>query len=175
MDTTLDALSDIRFRQEMLEYETTLPKFPDGRLDYSNSPRAPVLSCFLEYKGKILLLRRSRKVGFYPNRWGVITGFLDRSDRTIIESAINELHEELGIPTGAIDHLFLGEAYELKDEDIENRTWVIYPILVKLETQPKILLDWENEKCIWINPADIDQYDTLPGLSKTLSKVTKFI
>ena len=44
------------------ELSKTLPRFPDGRIDYSNSDVAPVVTIFVEYGNKILLLRRSDKV-----------------------------------------------------------------------------------------------------------------
>ena len=38
-----------------------LPKFPDGRIDYSNSDKAPVLTCFVRFEDEILLLKRSEE------------------------------------------------------------------------------------------------------------------
>lgn len=175
MNISVNISNKTKFRKEMSEYLRNLPRFPDGRLDYSQSPKAPVISCFLEFNGQILLLKRSTRVGYYPGVWGVITGFLDRSDLGVVETAQNELKEEIGVSQDEIKNLFVGESYEFKDETLENKTWIIYPILVKLERKPKVTLDWENEKYVWTTPSDLDKYETLPGLKKSLSKVLKFI
>ncbi len=47
------------------EFSEKLPKFPDGRIDYSGSDKAPVLTCFVKFGDKILLLKRSDKVRTY--------------------------------------------------------------------------------------------------------------
>ena len=44
------------------EFANKLPKFPDGRIDYSSSDIAPVITVFVKHKDKILLLKRSDKV-----------------------------------------------------------------------------------------------------------------
>lgn len=176
MEILLNFSRSAKFSKEMAEYKKKLPKFPDGRLDYSQSPIAPVVSCFLEFDGKILLLKRSSDVGFYPGLWGVITGFLDRSESDVVETAMKELKEELGVSREEISNLYLGIPYKLKDKAVEkNRTWVIYPVLVKLKRKPKITLDWENDKYIWIKASELDKYETLPGLSRSLSRVLKYI
>jgi len=36
------------------EFANKLPKFPDGRIDYSNSDIAPVITVFIKHKDKIL-------------------------------------------------------------------------------------------------------------------------
>lgn len=58
--------------QKMLEiikeFAKKLPKFPDGRIDYSNSDIAPVITVFVRYKDKILILKRSDKVRAYQRK-----------------------------------------------------------------------------------------------------------
>ena len=39
-----------------------LPRFEDGRVDYTKSPVAPVVNCIVWYDDKILLLQRSDRV-----------------------------------------------------------------------------------------------------------------
>lgn len=175
MEISLNPSSNAKFHKEMLNYQKNLPRFPDGRIDYSNSPKAPVVSCFVEFDGKILLLKRSINVRFYPGKWGVITGFIDRSDSNIIEIAIDELKEELGVSEKDINELYVGKAYELNDKSIENKTWIIYPVLVRMKRKPPISLDWENDEFAWIEPSDLGMYKTLPGLKKSFSKIEKHI
>ena len=43
------------------EYED-LPRFPDGRIDYTHSPTAPIVACVIIYEGKVLIVKRSKTV-----------------------------------------------------------------------------------------------------------------
>jgi len=59
------------------EFSKKLPKFEDGRINYSCSDEAPVITIFVRYKDKILLLKRSDKVAAYKGKWNTIAGYLD--------------------------------------------------------------------------------------------------
>jgi hypothetical protein len=54
-----------------------LPKFLDGRIDYTDAKEAAVLNCFVMHDGELLLLKRSDKVSHYKGVWHVVAGFLD--------------------------------------------------------------------------------------------------
>ena len=54
-----------------------LPKFEDGRINYTGCKRCPVLNCVVTYNGEVLLLKRSDKVANYKGYWNFVAGFLD--------------------------------------------------------------------------------------------------
>ena len=66
-----------------------LPRFPDGRIDLSTAATIPALSCFVFFDKKLLVLKRSDRVGFLKNRWHIIGGFLD-DPKPIVDKAIEE-------------------------------------------------------------------------------------
>ena len=101
-----------------------LPRFKDGRINYSNSNKAPVLMCFVKYKDEILILKRSDKVRVYKNKWNGVGGYLD-DDKTVKEKALEEINEELGINKKDVLNIKTGEPYELNDKDVK-KTWFIY-------------------------------------------------
>jgi 8-oxo-dGTP pyrophosphatase MutT (NUDIX family) len=154
---------------EVLKEFQTLPRFTDGRINYSNSKRAPVITCFIKYKDKILLLKRSNKVGSYKEKWGAVSGYIDE-DRDLTQTAFNEVEEELGIKKENVLTLKQGERYELFDPAI-GRTWIICPFLLELKDAPELILDWEHTEFKWINPEEINDYDIDIGLDETLKKV----
>ena len=78
------------------EFSERLPKFSDGRIDYSNSNIAPVIIVFIKYKNKILLLKRSDKVRIYQGKWNTVAGYLDEI-KPIQEKALEEIQEETKI------------------------------------------------------------------------------
>jgi len=67
-----------------------------NQVDYSNARWAPVINCVLVYKDRILVVRRSKKLNFYPGCWNGISGFLD-DKRSLDQKVKNEIKEELGI------------------------------------------------------------------------------
>lgn len=165
---TLEKRSD-SFLKIIKEFSEKLPAFPDGRIDYTNSKKAPVLNCFVEHNGKVLLLKRSNKVLVYKGLWNSVGGYLD--EPCSLEQKIEEeLREELGIEKSNIKEIKIAKHYELPDESVD-RTWIIFPALAKLENKPKIKLDWEHTAYEWIDPREISNYQTVTGLEKILARV----
>jgi len=72
--------------ERVKEFAKKLPKFPDGRIDYTNSDTSLVLTVFIKYKDKILILKRSNKVGTYQGKWNTVTGYLDEPKPLIEKS-----------------------------------------------------------------------------------------
>lgn len=151
------------------EFSKKLPKFPDGRIDYSNSNTAPVITVFLKYKDKILLLKRSDKVLTYKGKWNTVAGYLDEL-KPIQEKISAEIKEELGIEEGNISSVLIGESYEFRDEKI-NKNWIVFPFLIELKNEPEIKLDWEHTKYKWIKPEKLENFDIVPHLNKSFKKI----
>lgn len=155
------------------EFNKTLPKFSDGRIDYSSSKIAPVITVFVVASGSLLILKRSDEVGNYKGKWNAISGYLDEL-RPIREKVLEELHEEVGIDLQMIESLEFGEVYELPDEDID-KTWIIQPVLVGLNTKPDLKIDWEHTEYKWINPEDLVKHDCISGLDLSFKKISKVL
>ncbi len=151
------------------ELAEKLPRFPDGRIDYSNSDVAPVITIFIRYGDKILLLRRSDKVGTYKGKWNTVAGYLDEV-KPIREKVLEELLEEVGIREDEVSSINFGESYKFVDQ-LVNRTWIVYPVLVDLKERPEIKLNWEHEEYRWIDPKELKNYDTVPKLEESLKRV----
>jgi 8-oxo-dGTP diphosphatase len=145
-----------------------LPKFPDGRINYHDADTALVLTVFVQYNDKILLLKRSDKVGTYKGKWNTVTGYLDEPC-PLLDKIHEELQEELGITTDIIDSYYIGESFSFEDPTIK-KTWIVHPAMVILNRLPQITLDWEHSEYIWIDPQDMTQYDTVPNLHLSLTR-----
>jgi len=148
------------------EFFKNLPHFPDGRINYTNSNKAAVLTCFLKYKDKILLLKRSQKVGDYKGKWHGIGGYYDEL-KPLEEIVKKEIKEELGIGSKNIRSFKIAKTYRFKDKKI-NKTWFVHPVLIELKNKPKIKLDWEHQKYQWIKPEELKKFDFVPNLDKLL-------
>ncbi len=153
------------------DFSELLPKFSDGRIDYTDSPEAPVIAVFVKHKGKILLLKRSDKVIAYGGKWHAIGGFLDEI-RPVREKVLEELKEELEIEEKSVLSINIGAHRKIADKNI-GRTWIVYPVLAELKEEPEIKLDWEHTECKWIKPEELKDYDTTPQLGRIMESAIR--
>ena len=159
---TIDRKKD-HGRKNMAKFQ---PK--PGQIDYTNIRRAPVINCVVKYKDKILIVKRSAKLNFYPNYWNGISGFLD-DNKTIEEKAREEVKEELGIVEEDIIYISQGDIFK-QEEPKYNKTWIVHHVLVEVKYD-KIKLDWEAQEYRWILPEEAKNFDLLPGFEKVLGKL----
>ncbi len=161
---------DDQIKEITQSFAQKLPQFKDGRIDYSLSNEAPVLTVFVMYKNKLLLLKRSNRVRTYQGKWNTVAGYLDDYHQTLKEKIHEELREETGItPTSIRDYTY-GSRYQFTDNK-SKKTWIVFPAKVILSEKPSIELDWEHTKYQWIKAEDISSFDTVPNLRKSLSSI----
>lgn len=148
-----------------------LPRFPDGRADYSKSKKAIVLTAYLRFRNEILLLKRSTNVSTYPGYWNTVAGYLDEK-KPLLKKIYEEINEETKISPDQIEEITIYEPVEIHDENI-NRIWITFPALVTLREKPKVELDWEHTEYKWINPLELNNYKTVPELTKNYWNITR--
>ncbi len=128
-----------------------------------------VVTCFLEHKGKILLLRRSAKVGTYRRSWAGVSGYIETND---IDQAYTEIREETELYKNDVRLVRKGEPIEVIDRNL-NRKWVVHPFLFHVKDPEKVKIDWEHTEMRWIKPSEMRRYHTVPGLKEALARVYK--
>ena len=149
---------------ELLKEFQHLPRFPDGRINYTGAPRAPILIVFLKYENEILLLKRSDKVYAYKNILGGIAGFIDQ-EKDLSEKAKEEIEEETGIDRTIITEEQWAEPYIYEQ-------WIRCPVLFTLREKPKtIQLVFEHSEYMWITAEETRKYETVPGFWESMQKV----
>ena len=151
------------------EFAKKLPKSPDGRIDYSNSDEAPVITVIVKYEDEILLLKRSDKVRTYKGKWQVVAGYLDEL-RPLKEKVLEELREEIGVLENNIEKIKYGKMFEFHDKAI-GKKWIVNPVLAELKEKPKIKIDFEHTEYIWIKPDQIEKFDFVPNLKESIKRV----
>jgi len=128
--------------------------------------RREVVTAFLRHDGRVLLVRRSGRVGTYQGRWSGISGYLE--DAAPLDQALREVEEETGIPA-AVPRL-VSAAPPLKVEDAAlGRCWVVHPFLFEVDDPGAVRLDWENLELCWVLPREIGEYPTVPALAEALA------
>lgn len=158
-------------QQILQKLNKELPHFPGGRIDYSNADTALVLGIIVLSEDKLLLVKRSDEVSFYPGKWNWPSGFIDEP-KPLRRLAEQELHEETGITHEQIADIAYASPITLNDPDL-GKTWVIYPVLAYMTNKPQPALNWEAEDFAWVEPDDIDAYDTIPGVDDNIRAVLK--
>lgn len=143
-----------------------------GQVDFTDARWAPVMNCVLKYRGKILIVQRSKELNFYPEYWNGVSGFLD-DQKSLKQKIQEELKEELGISKNKIEKIQLGEIFD-QEEKKYKKTWIVHPILVEVVTD-KIKLDWEAKNYRWVKLSEIRGLKLLPGFSEVLEKLKKWI
>ena len=126
-----------------------------------------MVTCFLESDGEILILRRSEQVGSYQGRWAGVSGYVER---TADEQALIEIEEETSLLGEDLKLVKRGKPLPIKDEKLGIK-WVVHPYLFHIKDRGKIKIDWEHKETRWIDPKDIDTYQTVPMLKETLARV----
>jgi len=160
--------------QELIKhFSDILPHFPDGRIDYTHARTAPVLTIFITYDKKILLLKRSQHVHTYKEKWNTIAGYLDEP-RPLLEKIEEEIREEIGLKPTNIASYHLGESFSFTDKDL-HMTWLVHPVIIQLNQPVHITLDWEHTEYAWIDPKKITKYDIVPNALKSLHAILMYL
>jgi len=116
-----------------------------------------VVTCFLHNKGKILLLRRSKDVSTFQEKWAGVSGYIARGD-IVLERALREIAEETKIKD---PHLV--SSGELVFAREGHHLYIVHPFLFDVDDR-KVKLDWEHTKAEWVTPAMIEKRSTVPKL-----------
>ena len=127
-----------------------------------------VITVFLSHGSKVLVLKRSSKVGTYRGHWAGISGYLESEDP--LDQAYIEMAEELSLEKANVTLIAVGKPLEVIDA-VRDRAWRVHPFLFAVHEPDKIRLDWENTEMRWILPGEIDQLKTVPALKEALERV----
>jgi nicotinamide-nucleotide amidase len=136
-------------------------------IDAESFDEKHVVTCFLEHKGKILILRRSKKVGSYRGRWAGVSGYVEAG---YLVQAYTEIKEETGLDKSDVELRVKGRPLQVVDTKL-GRRWIIHPFLFSMKKPKKIVIDWEHTESTWIKPEELVKYRTVPGLQDALKCV----
>ena len=124
-----------------------------------------VVTCVIKCNTKILLLKRSNRVGTFKNKWACVSGYVEEGEDAL-DRAFQEIEEEAQLPRENITFKKRGEPLIFFDE-IEGHTWRVFPFLFYIKTK-KITLDWEHTEYAWVRLKDLGNYDTVPKLKEAI-------
>ena len=126
--------------------------------------RRRVVTCFLQYEARILLLRRSSAVRTYSGKWAGVSGSIESS--TPLGQAKREIQEEVGLEKADVQLLRHGEPLDVSDAE-QGLHWRVPPFLFVVRDPSLIWLNWEHVESRWVDPAGLGQVDSVPMLRET--------
>jgi len=132
-----------------------------GRVRVAGLTEVQVVTAFLERDdGRVLLLRRSEKVGSFRGQWAAVSGFLE--DPTPEQQALREVREETGIrPESLTVRAAAGPVYARDGGTV----YTVHPFRMATRTA-EVVLDWEHTESAWVDPAEIARRSTVPNLDR---------
>jgi len=130
--------------------------------------RVNIITVFLEHDKKILILKRSQKVKTMKTKWAGISGYIEHEEP--VKRALKEIAEETGLKNQNVTLLRIGKPLEAVESDKPEITWIVHPFLFSSSTD-QIRIDWEHDEYRWINPKEIENYETVPRLEDALDSL----
>jgi len=130
--------------------------------------RVNIITVFLEHDKKILILKRSQKVKTMKTKWAGISGYIEHEEP--VKRALKEIAEETGLKNQNVTLLRIGKPLEAVESDKPEITWIVHPFLFSSSTD-QIRIDWEHDEYRWIDPKEIENYETVPRLEDALDSL----
>jgi 8-oxo-dGTP diphosphatase len=131
-----------------------------GEVELPGVDEVEVVTAFVQRTtdGKILLLRRSDRVGSFQGLWAGVSGFLE--DPTPEAQAWRELREETGMTPAELTLVAEGAPVGARGD---RRVYRVHPFRFVVAT-PSIRLDWEHAAFDWVTPEELRRRPTVPRL-----------
>ncbi len=131
-----------------------------------------VTSILKDKEEKILILKRSDKVRTYNGLWSGISGYVEKNEEPV-DTAYKEINEEVGLTKDQVELVRQGESISFTDNyKGEKYNWKVFTFLF-FKKNGKINIDWEHSEYRWINPSEIEGYDTVPRFLDVVSNLLK--
>ncbi|NLT36946.1 MAG: DUF126 domain-containing protein [Methanomassiliicoccus sp.] len=131
-----------------------------GTVELPDVKESHVVSCIVRDGVKLLLLKRSAEVGTFQGYWAAVSGFVEEGDSPQ-RTAVKELGEETGLDLPIAKE---GKMVTVRDRDT---IWHIHPFLFEAHA-PLVCIDWEHTEFCWVQPQELKDYQTVPGLAELL-------
>ena len=110
-------------------------------------------------------------MGSYQLHWGGVSGFLEPGDTSLVQRALIEAKEEVGLH--ALRWVRCGRP--LLSDGGPRKQFVVHPVLLQHVPEDgeheQIQLNWENVAFQWIDPSALPTLQHVPQLPETAARV----
>ena len=140
----------------------------DGTVELHGVDMREAVTTIVRSGRRILILKRSDKVGSCRGRWAGVSGHVEPEDSSFSQRALTEVKEETGMDVRIVRE---GEVIDIRDTCGEKkRIWRIHPFLAEVsdEDAAKMRIDWEHTEYRWVEPEELKEYQTVPALGEVV-------
>ncbi|WP_353713620.1 NUDIX domain-containing protein [Arthrobacter sp. K5] len=127
-----------------------------------------VVAVVMEWRGRIALLKRSRRLDHDAGLWHCVSGFLE-AGVTPEQQALEELFEETGTQAKDLLELRHGPALVLPDD--RGTQWLVYTFTA-VTTRRGLRLDWEHDSYRWTTADRAKRFSNRVGWLDTVLDAT---
>lgn len=113
----------------------------------------------LDDNSSMLLLMRSGKSRWMPKKWGLPGGKIEAGE-TAEEAVIRETKEETSLDIQNLTYL----------KDLSNKA---VDLFYASSYDGNVQIDFEHDDYEWVSRADVEQYDTTPGIVEIFDWILK--
>ena len=113
----------------------------------------------LDDDSSMLLLLRSAKSGWMPKKWGLPGGKIEFGE-TAEEAVIRETKEETSLSIQNLTYL----------KDFSNKA---VDLFYTTSYDGNVQIDFEHDDYEWVSRADVEQYNTTPGIVEIFDWILK--
>ena len=113
----------------------------------------------LDDNSSMLLLMRSGKSRWMPKKWGLPGGKIETGE-TAEEAVIRETKEETSLDIQNLTYL----------KDLSNKA---VDLFYASSYDCNVQIDFEHDDYEWVSRADVEQYDTTPGIVEIFDWILK--
>ena len=113
----------------------------------------------LDDDSSMLLLMRSGKSRWMPKKWGLPGGKIETGE-TPEEAVVRETKEETTLNIQKLTYL----------KDLSNKT---VDLFYTTSYDGNVQIDFEHDDYEWVSRADVEQYDTVPGIVEIFDWILK--
>lgn len=115
-------------------------------------------------EGKMLLLHRSPDKKWAPGLWNIVSGKIEKEDKTPLHAALREIREEVAMP------VVLQKEHPVYDVDYDGKIWRTFAFRFQTEhTEPS--LNDEHVAFQWIEPAELSRFEIVPIVLEDLRQM----
>jgi 8-oxo-dGTP diphosphatase len=125
-----------------------------------------VVTAVIGNNNKILILRRSKRVKSFRQKWACISGYFETNE-DLLSRALTEIREETKISN---KDLILRKILDQFDILLDNRGILKIQPFYFLSSTTNIVLNWEHDSYEWISKDQVNNYKFVPRLRDILGE-----
>ena len=125
----------------------------------------PLVTAFLRNRGRILIVRRGRRVTTFRGAWSGISGSIEG-----LEPPLSRARREVIEETGVVRARLVARGPVIRARH-GSTVFAVHPFLLDVPAR-RVTLDWENVEARWVRPEEVQRLKkTVPRLADVLASV----